>query len=54
MITLSSPTSLTLVFNCILSCRMLGEVFTRYDLSSMVLIGLGASLCVAFSSFESN
>ena len=32
---------------------MLGEVFTRYDMLSMVLIGLGAGLCVAFSNLES-
>jgi hypothetical protein len=32
---------------------MLGEIFTRYDLLSMVLIGLGAGLCVAFSNLES-
>lgn len=52
MITLSSTSSLTLVFNSILSSSMLGEVFTKYDLLSVVLIGLGASICVSFSSLE--
>lgn len=52
MITLSSTSSLTLVFNSLLSSKMLGEVFTRYDLISIMLIGIGASLCVAFSSLE--
>jgi hypothetical protein len=54
LITLSSTSSLTLLFNSILSYKLLGEAFTRKDLYSLLLIGLGASLCVTFSSFESS
>jgi uncharacterized membrane protein len=52
MVTMSSTSSLTLIFNSILSSHMLGEVFTRYDMLSIVLIGVGASVCVTFSSLE--
>ena len=44
--------SLNLVFNSILARKILGEVFTRYDLISGILIGLGATLCVLFSNLE--
>ena len=52
MITVSSVSSLTLVFNCILSSRLLGEKLTKFDLVSSVLISVGAMICVAFSSLE--
>jgi len=52
MITVSSVSSLTLVFNSILSYRLLGEKLTKYDLASSVLISAGAMICVAFSSLE--
>eukprot|EP00347_Sterkiella_histriomuscorum_P002196 403369096 len=51
-ITLSSTSSLTLVFNSILATRLLGEEFTRYDLLSIILISLGASLCVILSNYQ--
>jgi hypothetical protein len=52
MITVSSVSSLTLVFNCILSSRLLGEKLTKFDFFSSVLISVGAMICVAFSSLE--
>lgn len=52
MITLSSTSSLTLIFNSVLATYMLGEVFTKFDLISILLIGLGAGVCVSFSSLE--
>lgn len=54
LITLSSTSSLTMVFNCVLSVKMLNEVFSRYDLISIVLIGIGASLCVIFSNYSTD
>jgi drug/metabolite transporter (DMT)-like permease len=51
IITLSSTSALTMVFNCLLATNILGEVFTRYDLLSIVLISMGSSLCVLFSNF---
>lgn len=54
MITLSSTSSLMMVFNSFLSSRMLHEVFTKYDFFSMLLIAVGASLCVTFSNFENS
>jgi hypothetical protein len=54
MITISSTSSLNLVFNSILSCKLLGETFTRYDLLSMLLIGLGSAVCVTFSNMDSS
>lgn len=53
MITLSSTSSLTMVFNCLLATKLLGEVFTRYDLISIVLISMGASLCIILSNYKS-
>jgi drug/metabolite transporter (DMT)-like permease len=50
-ITLSSTSSLTLVFNTILATKVLGEIFTRYDFISILLISLGASLCVFMSNY---
>ena len=52
MVTLSSTSSLVLIFNSLLACKMLKEKFTKYDLVSIILIGMGATLCVSFSSFK--
>ena len=52
IITLSSTSALTMVFNCLLATSVLGEIFTRYDLLSIVLISMGASLCVIFSNYS--
>jgi len=52
MITVSSVSSLMLVFNSILSSKLLGEEFTRFDLISNILISCGAIICVAFSSLD--
>ena len=51
MITLSSAAALAMIFNCILATTVLNELFTRYDLASIVLISCGAGLCVFMSSF---
>lgn len=53
LITLSSTSSLTMVFNSILATKILKEVFTREDLISVALIGVGASMCVVFSNYKS-
>ena len=52
MITLSSTSSLTMVFNSILASKVLKEVFTKYDLASIGLISIGSTLCVFFSNYE--
>ena len=52
MITVSSVSSLTLVFNSILSAKLLGEKITVIDVASSVLISIGAMICVVFSSLE--
>lgn len=52
MITLSSTSSLTMMFNSILAIYILGEIFTRYDLFSILFISSGASLCMIFSNFK--
>ena len=52
MITLSSTSALNLIFNSILASKFLGEVFTKYDLFSIILIAFGSGLCVTFSSLE--
>ena len=54
MITLSSTSSFTLVFNTLLATYVLGEVFTRYDLLSFIFITTGATLCVILSNFTSS
>lgn len=51
MITLTSTSSLTMVFNSILVTKILKEKFTRYDLLSIVIIAVGSSICVFFSNY---
>jgi len=53
MITLSSASSFTLIFNSILASYVLGEIFTRYDLFCFIFISSGAALCVLQSNFTS-
>ena len=50
-ITLSSTSSLTMVFNSILATQLLGEVFSRYDLLSIMLISSGSTICILVSNF---
>lgn len=52
MITLTSTSSLTMVFNSLLASKVLKEVFTKYDLISIGLISLGSTLCIFFSNYE--
>jgi uncharacterized membrane protein len=52
MMTVSSISSLNLVFNSILSYKFLGEKFTRVDLISSILISIGAVVCVSSSNLE--
>ena len=54
IITLSSTSALTMVFNSLFSTYFLSEVFTKYDLASVVLISLGSSLCVLLSNYKPN
>jgi drug/metabolite transporter (DMT)-like permease len=50
--TVSSISYLNLVFNSILSYKLLGEQFTRMDFFSSVLISIGAVVCVSSSNLE--
>jgi len=52
MITLSSPSALTMMFNTILAIKMVDENFTRYDFASTALISIGATICVLFSHYD--
>mmetsp|Transcript_33178 Transcript_33178/g.32289 ORF Transcript_33178/g.32289 Transcript_33178/m.32289 type:complete len:115 (+) Transcript_33178:140-484(+) len=52
VITASSTAALAMIFNCLLATTFLGEIFTRYDLISIILISMGSSLCVLMSNFQ--
>jgi len=49
MAVIAMMSSLTLILNSLLSIKVLNEVFTRYDLAAMILIGTGLTFCVYLS-----
>ena len=49
LILLASSSSITIIFNCILSVKVLKETFSKYDFLAIVLIMTGCALCVSIS-----